>query len=295
MLFLLFISGQFKWLFDIVNGFFLLIFIGPIVAVLGLRFWYNFNVVQGKCPTCGAPVQTPFQSAHRPPTASPCGSRADPCFASCRWRPCCCCSCLSARATARDTLPQYIPVISEIGETSISRAVALAGETAERTRRRHGRWWWSRAARGCAAPARRRWCSRTARSPASAPSTPARCALAVHACVRVRARARVRACVRACVCVCVPVCVRACILARYYQGRQLSVSAGGGRASAPPGTDPVRVTSSESRCSSESPLPSHFRVASSESRSRGEPGRRGSVDLYADIGRLGYGWTGRLG
>jgi hypothetical protein len=54
IIFLLFISGQFKWLFDIVNGFFLLIFITPIIGVLGVRLWYNMNVVEGKCPNCGA-------------------------------------------------------------------------------------------------------------------------------------------------------------------------------------------------------------------------------------------------
>ena len=59
IIFLLFISGQFKWLFDIVNGFFLLAFIVPIAGALGLRFWYNLNVVQGKCPNCGAEVRLP--------------------------------------------------------------------------------------------------------------------------------------------------------------------------------------------------------------------------------------------
>ena len=57
LVFLLFISGQFKWLFDLVNGVFLFIFIAPIIGVLGVRFWYNLNVVEGKCPNCGAQVR----------------------------------------------------------------------------------------------------------------------------------------------------------------------------------------------------------------------------------------------
>ena len=57
IIFVLFISGQFKWLFDIVNGFFILALIVPLVGALGLRFWYNLNVVQGKCPNCGAEVR----------------------------------------------------------------------------------------------------------------------------------------------------------------------------------------------------------------------------------------------
>lgn len=55
-LFWLLISGQIGW---ILQSFFFLLFMCSVVPVLGilvLRFWLNRQLVQGSCPSCGAPV-----------------------------------------------------------------------------------------------------------------------------------------------------------------------------------------------------------------------------------------------
>eukprot|EP00281_Chroomonas_sp_CCMP1168_P034635 CAMPEP_0206239090 /NCGR_PEP_ID=MMETSP0047_2-20121206/15185_1 /ASSEMBLY_ACC=CAM_ASM_000192 /TAXON_ID=195065 /ORGANISM="Chroomonas mesostigmatica_cf, Strain CCMP1168" /LENGTH=132 /DNA_ID=CAMNT_0053663713 /DNA_START=204 /DNA_END=603 /DNA_ORIENTATION=- len=48
-------SGQFKWLFDIVNFFFILIVVVPVVGLIALNLWVKTSIVNGECPSCNAP------------------------------------------------------------------------------------------------------------------------------------------------------------------------------------------------------------------------------------------------
>ena len=52
----LFLSGQFKWLFELVNFFFLMAFIIPVVGIIGVNLWVKTSVVQGTCPSCSSPA-----------------------------------------------------------------------------------------------------------------------------------------------------------------------------------------------------------------------------------------------
>jgi len=52
----LFFSGQFRWLFDLVNVLFILAFAVPIVGVAAFQLWVKTSVVQGTCPSCNSPA-----------------------------------------------------------------------------------------------------------------------------------------------------------------------------------------------------------------------------------------------
>jgi len=53
---LLLVTGQIKWVFDIFNFIFLLVFILPVVLVIALNLWVKTSVVDGECPNCGSRV-----------------------------------------------------------------------------------------------------------------------------------------------------------------------------------------------------------------------------------------------
>mmetsp|Transcript_13191 Transcript_13191/g.30324 ORF Transcript_13191/g.30324 Transcript_13191/m.30324 type:complete len:234 (-) Transcript_13191:160-861(-) len=53
---LLLVTGQVKWVFDIFNFIFLLVFILPVVLVIALNLWVKTSVVDGECPNCGSRV-----------------------------------------------------------------------------------------------------------------------------------------------------------------------------------------------------------------------------------------------
>ena len=48
---------QIKWVFDIFNFIFLLVFILPVVLVIALNLWVKTSVVDGECPNCGSRVR----------------------------------------------------------------------------------------------------------------------------------------------------------------------------------------------------------------------------------------------
>uniref|UniRef100_A0A7S0VYE0 Uncharacterized protein n=1 Tax=Hemiselmis tepida TaxID=464990 RepID=A0A7S0VYE0_9CRYP len=52
----LFFSGQFRWLFELVNVLFLLAFAIPLVGVAAFQIWVKTSVVNGKCPSCNSPA-----------------------------------------------------------------------------------------------------------------------------------------------------------------------------------------------------------------------------------------------
>jgi len=56
LLLLLWSSGQFNWLFSLVNTVFLLIFIIPVIGVVALNLWVKTSLVNGNCPSCKSPV-----------------------------------------------------------------------------------------------------------------------------------------------------------------------------------------------------------------------------------------------
>mmetsp|Transcript_21765 Transcript_21765/g.51680 ORF Transcript_21765/g.51680 Transcript_21765/m.51680 type:complete len:236 (-) Transcript_21765:163-870(-) len=52
-------SGQFGWLWSVVNTVFLLVFIVPIVGVIAVNLWVKMSLVNGNCPSCSAKVMLP--------------------------------------------------------------------------------------------------------------------------------------------------------------------------------------------------------------------------------------------
>jgi len=52
----MFFSGQFRWLFDLVNVLFLLAFAVPIIGVAAFQIWVKTSVVTGTCPSCNSPA-----------------------------------------------------------------------------------------------------------------------------------------------------------------------------------------------------------------------------------------------
>jgi hypothetical protein len=50
-------SGALGWIFNFLNGFFLLLFVVPLVATPIANWWLSNNLLDGTCPTCGAPNQ----------------------------------------------------------------------------------------------------------------------------------------------------------------------------------------------------------------------------------------------
>lgn len=50
-------TGTLGWLFNLLNGFFLLLFIVPLVAGPAVSWFIEANAVEGACPECGAPMK----------------------------------------------------------------------------------------------------------------------------------------------------------------------------------------------------------------------------------------------
>jgi len=50
-------SGTLGWVFNLFGGFFLLIFLLPIVVTPVFNWWLSNNLLEGTCPNCSSPVQ----------------------------------------------------------------------------------------------------------------------------------------------------------------------------------------------------------------------------------------------
>lgn len=61
----LILTGRIGWIFDSVLILLALLSVVPVVGILAFRWWLNRQLVQGVCPSCGAPVtglrNQPFQ------------------------------------------------------------------------------------------------------------------------------------------------------------------------------------------------------------------------------------------
>jgi hypothetical protein len=58
--------------FAITNSLFLLALITPLLLVGGLQIWTKFNVIQGECPSCGAPIAVMKEGRDFLSSTSPC-------------------------------------------------------------------------------------------------------------------------------------------------------------------------------------------------------------------------------
>ena len=46
-----------QWLFKILSGLFLFLFIAPVVGAVGFKLWFSAKTIEGSCPTCKSPVR----------------------------------------------------------------------------------------------------------------------------------------------------------------------------------------------------------------------------------------------